>query len=787
MRTEQIQQAHALLNTGQYSAVVEYTRQLVEHFPENGFIWTVRGIALDRLGHWDAAVSAMRTAVRCDPADAGAPFNLANMLKNLGRLEESAAAYRVALSLKPAFAEAYTNLGYVLRELGKLGEAEDSLSRAVGIRPDLAIAQNLFGLVLRDQGRREDAMRRYQMAIDLYPGFAEAHYNLGVAYQDVADLDNAICCYRLAVTHKPGYLDAYFNLGLALKERREYEGSEEAFLAALQVDPRHLRSLNGLGATLAEAGRHEDAFACFNQALMIDANSADTYVNLGTVAIQAGRFADAEAHYRKAIELAPQVSEAHCNLGIALVAQGRLYDAEDSYRHSLALDPDRNAAFNLGCVLRDQGRLLEAEKYTRDAISRAPTHYGYHHGLLFTLNYDPDRSGEEIFEAYREFDEQFGLPLRGTWPPHVNDRNPARRLKIGYVSPDFCHHVVRHFLEPLLARHDKREVEVFAYGEVRREDDVTARFRTYADHWIPTIGLSDEALAERVRADGIDILVDLAGHTAGNRLLVFARKPAPVSVSWLGYGYTTGLSAIDYLLTDEVSCPAGCEHVFSETPWRVATPALAYRAPEGMGDVSALPASTRGFVTFGTLTRGVRINHRTIRVWSEILTRLPDARLIIDSGHFRETASQEALGARFAAHGIARERLEIGCHSPPWDVLRGMDIGLDCFPHNSGTTLFESLYLGVPFVTLAGRPSVGRLGSSILEGLGHPEWIAHSEEDYIEKVVTLASDLQNLSTIRANLRQQMLASPLMDEAGFARKVEAAYRKIFKRWATGTVP
>jgi predicted O-linked N-acetylglucosamine transferase (SPINDLY family) len=262
---------------------------------------------------------------------------------------------------------------------------------------------------------------------------------------------------------------------------------------------------------------------------------------------------------------------------------------------------------------------------------------------------------------------------------------------------------------------------------------------------------------------------------------VFARKPAPVSVSWLGYGYTTGLSAIDYLLTDATCAPEGSEHLFVETPWRLPGTAYAYRPSEGMGEVNALPALEQGYVTFGTLTRSVRMSHRTIRVCAEILKRLTNARLVIDSHNFREPAMQELLAGKFVAAGVERERLSIGYHTPQWDVLRGMDIGLDCFPHNSGTTLFESLYLGVPYVTLAGRPSVGRLGSTILEGLGHPEWIARTEEEYVEKAVALASDLPALATLRVGLRAEMQQSPLMDEAGFARRVEEAYRRMWKRW------
>jgi predicted O-linked N-acetylglucosamine transferase (SPINDLY family) len=255
-------------------------------------------------------------------------------------------------------------------------------------------------------------------------------------------------------------------------------------------------------------------------------------------------------------------------------------------------------------------------------------------------------------------------------------------------------------------------------------------------------------------------------------------------VSWLGYGYTTGLSAIDYLLTDETSAPVGSEHLFAEAPWRLATPGYAYRPAEGMGEVGELPAKRKGHITYGTLTRAIRINHRSIRVWSELLKRDREAHLVIDSGNFREVAQQEALAERFVAQGVERERLEIGYHSPPWEVLRGIDIGLDCFPHNSGTTLFESLYLGVPYVTLAGRPSVGRIGSSVLVGVGHPEWIAGSEEEYIEKALALGRDREGLGRIRAALRGEMERSALMDEAGFTRRVEAAYREMFQRWARG---
>ena len=495
-------------------------------------------------------------------------------------------------------------------------------------------------------------------------------------------------------------------------------------------------------------------------------------------------FAKARLLAETGVRLHPDHADFHYYLGTVLHEFREFDRAKSCLEAALALVPDyAHVHNNLGNTLLEQGLMDAAIQSYRKALALNPAYIDAHSNLLFALNYHPDLPAEEIFEAYRQYDRYLGLPHRDHWRQHSNDRSPQRRLKIGYVSPDYHQHSVRHFLEPLMAQHDKSAVEVFAYAEHSGEDETTTRYRGYADHWIPTQQIADEALAQRIRDDRIDILVDLAGHTAGNRLGVFARKPAPVSVTWMGYGCTTGLSAIDYLLTDAVAAPPGSEHLFSESPWRLATPPYAvFRPDAGMGQVGALPAAERGYVSFGSLTRSVRVNHRTIRVWSEILERVPGARLVLNSKSYQDAAACAALKDKFAALGIAPERLQFGFHSPASDVLRGLDIGLDCFPHNSGTTLFETLYMGVPFVTLACRPSVGRLGSSILHGVGHPEWIAQTEEEYVERAVALAADLPALSVLRGRLRAEMEASLICDEAAFARRVEDAYRHMFVLWA-----
>lgn len=534
-------------------------------------------------------------------------------------------------------------------------------------------------------------------------------------------------------------------------------------------------------ADLFDSGRHAKLESRTRVLLSEYPNSGFLWKALGAALQMQGR--DSLPALQKAAQVSPGDAEAHNNLGFALQERGQFDDAAASCRRALQVEPGyAEAHSNLGNVLRDLGLLDEAVASHRRAVERKPDYAKMHNNLLFALNYHPDKSGEEIFAAYREFNTRIGLPCRLEWRPHSNSRDIKRRLKVGYVSPDFRRHSVRHFLEPLLASHDKDEVEVFAYADLAREDAVTQRYQGYVDHWAPTIGMTDAVLAERIRSDGIDILVDLAGHTAKNRLGVFARKPAPVSLHWLDFGYTTGLSAIDYYLTDEYTVPHGSEHLFSEQPWRLAPLGLVYRPAEEMGPVNALPALDRGHVTFGTLTRSVRINYRSIRAWAAILNRVPNSRLMVASSNFKDAGMQQALAEKFAACGISRERLDICSRSPSWDVLREMDISLDCFPHNSGTTLIESLYMGAPFVTLAGRASIGRLGHAILQAAGHPEWIAGTEDEYVEKAVALASDLPKLAALRAGLRGEMEASPLMDEPGFARKVEQAYREMFGTWS-----
>lgn len=584
-----------------------------------------------------------------------------------------------------------------------------------------------------------------------YPGNALGWNMLAIAWQRQGNAAHALACQRKVVEVDPNQADIWDLLGLLLVDLGELIEAQVYFLRALRVNPSLVTAQSNLGLVLHRQGLLSQSAQCF----------------------------------RRCIELAPSFHVAHLNLSVVLDELGQPEAAEAAIRQALVIKPDFAQAYNsLGYLLKDQGSLAEAETCTRRAIELNPSDTAACSNLLFLLNYDPDKSAEEIFQSYRAYDERHGLPYQTQWLPHANTYDGQRRLRVGYVCATLSHHSTRFFLEPLLANHDHARLELFAYSELLQvEDAVTTRYRGYVDHWISTVGVSDDELAQRIRDDGIDVLVDISGQTRGNRLGVFARKPAPVSLHWLDFGYTTGLSAIDYYLTDVQTVPSGSEHLFAETPWRLPVPALVYRPPVDTGDVSSLPLQQNGYVTFGTLTRSIRINYRTLRAWAEILQCVPGSRLVIDSVNYKDASAQHTLAQKFAALGVAAERLSIGYHSPPWEVIHSMDMALDCFPHNSGTTLFELLYMGVPFVTLAGRPSVGRLGAAILHGVGHAEWVAYSESEYVNKVVALAQDHASLQALRSNLRGELQASSLMDEAGFARHVETAYDAMFTHWLT----
>jgi predicted O-linked N-acetylglucosamine transferase (SPINDLY family) len=576
------------------------------------------------------------------------------------------------------------------------------------------------------------------------------------------------------------------DLGVTLRVQGHFAESEAAYRRALQLDPSLTQALGNLGNVLLDQHRPDEAATVLVEALQRAPDQTWLLRSLALSLMARGASDRAETLLRRALEIDPADADAHETLGALLGPSGRPIEAETHHRAGLPGLRERHRGLsNLAIALQMQARFAEAEKCCREALAIRPDYATGHGNLLFALNYRADLSAETIFAEYRNWDHRHALQLAPTELRFTLDRTSGRRLRVGYVSADFRRHSATFFFEPLLAAHDQRAVELFCYAEVAAPDAVTGRLHDLADHWRSTVGLSDAAMADMIREDRIDVLVDLAGHTAGNRLLVFARKPAPVQVAYLlGHGYSSGLSAMDGFLADAFLAPQNAEALFSERIIRLPRIPLVYAPPAEMPPVDSLPALTNGYVTFGYFGRPERLNNDVIATWALILHDVADSHLVLNTVAFREPAFRDLIAARFAEQGVARERLELICTEPQsrtWAAYGAIDVAIDPFPHNAGTTTIEALWQGVPVVSLAGRPSVGRFGAMILHAVGMDDWVSDDADAYVARCIAAAADLPALARLRAELRPRFAASPLCDAVGLARLVEAAYRGLWDEW------
>jgi protein O-GlcNAc transferase len=700
-----------------------------------------------------------------------------------GRMAEAEALYREALARHPGHPHALHLLGLLLGQRGDLTEAVKLLSQVAAAAPDVAEHHSVLGEMCRRMGRLDQAVAAFSQAIELSPRLAEAHNNLGNTLRQLGRADEAVAAYRKAVELRPEYAEAYSNLGNAFRDMRQLDAALAAHREAVRLGPGSATFHNNLGITLIDAGRADEAIEALLRATRLRSGFAEAHNNLGNALRSKGQNREAISAYRRALQLMPGSPEAFCNMGGVLRAEGRVDEAFACQVRSIELTPDYAEAYGgLGGVLADQGRLDAAIEAFRTAIRLDPGVGSRYSPLLYTLHFHPGYDAPQILAEHMEWSRRFADPLSAAARPHDNDRSPGRRLRVGYVSPDFRRHPVGRFMVPLLEHHDHARFEVFCYSGVRRPDDLTQRLRHSADHWRETTSLSDDALAGQIRRDRIDVLVDLTMHMTDSRLLSFARRPAPVQVTWLAYVGTTGLKAIDYRLSDpylDPVGPAGAE--YAEGTYRIPRCYWCYEPTDPTPDVGPLPALEAGYVTFGCFNNFCKVTVPTLDLWTALLQGVPRSRLIL---HGNPGTYQQDVRRRFADAGIATDRLEFVGFRPVTEYLRQyhrVDIALDPFPYGGGTTTCDSLWMGVPVVTLAGRTAVGRSGASLLSNLGVPELIAATPEQYLSIAVDMAGDLPALTRLRAALRPQMQASVVMDGAGFAADMEAAFRDMWGRW------
>jgi predicted O-linked N-acetylglucosamine transferase (SPINDLY family) len=751
----------------------------VRHAPGLGLAWCSLGMVLDKLGRPDAAVAAYRTGLEATPALAEGHNNLGNLLTNLGRNEEALACYRTALSANPIFVAAYRNLGTRLQASGAKDDAVMPFRRALLIEPGSAENCYNFGTLLQ---RAETGISWLQRALAIRPKYAAAGYNLGTAYLAKRALEEARRTFLEVVAATPEHAKAWGNLGAVAQKQGELFLAKDLYRKAICLAPAELSALVNMIAVLRDMQDLDGAIKLAQAGLSVDPLSP-ALMGAHGMAWQAKGDSRAEPILRRAIIAAPDEAPQYLNLSLTQIEKQKICDAEVPLRRAQMIAPDEALVLaRLGLYLADLACFDEAFALSTRAVERQPHNPEIHKMLLFFLQYIPGLEIERYLSAYKRFDAEIGGPLRSRWQPHPNCRDPDKRLKIGYVGGSFQRHSSTSFFLPLLQHHDHGKFEIYSYAyHSDRADNLTEQMRGFSDHWVPTFGIGDRELSDRIRADGIDILVDLCGHTKASRLNVFAEKPAPVSFHWLDHGVTTGLTAIDYFLGDPVFTPEGSDGLFSEKIWNLPHTVFPYTPLDKDLPLTPSPVLKNGYVTFGAIARSIKINDQVVRVWSELMMRSPDSHFALFSQSCRDPKIREELIQRFEKCGVERERMTVDFCPRVLDAHAQIDIMLDTIPHCAGVTFCECLYMGMPAVTLRGKPAIGTLGSSMLTQLGHPEWIAETEDDYVRIACDLASDIERLAYLRQTLRQEMERSPLMDGPAFARDFEAACRAMWAKW------
>ncbi len=642
------------------------------------------------------------------------------------------------------------------------------------------------GIDYHNAGRIDEAIASYREALRIRPDFAEAHDNLGKALKERGRLDDAIASYREALRIQPDHAGAHYRMGNALYEQGRLDAAAASYREALRIEPGFAEGHNNLGNALKERGLLDDAIASYREALAVKPEYAVAHNNLGNALKERGRLDEAMASYREAIGIKPDFAAAHNNLGNALLERGRLDEAMASYREALGIEPDfAEAHGNLGNALREQGRPDDAIASYREALRIKPDYAVAHSNLLYAEQYRIGVTAARLKRSHDEWEGRHGAPLRVEWRDHANTRDPDRRMRIGLVSADLGRHPVGYLLVRLLENKPRDGIEFVCYCG-RKPDTLTERFMAASDEWVDTRGISDTALSNRIRSDRIDILLDLSGHMGNNRLLVFARKPAPVQVTWLGYVGTTGLAAMDYLLSDRHQTPEAEDHLYSEKVIRMPDGFVCYDPPSTAPPVGPPPFERNGFITFGCFNNPAKINDRVMTAWADIIGAMGNARLVLKYRNMDAALNRDRILSLFAGRGVETSRLVLEGTSPHRDLLaryNEVDIALDPYPYSGSTTTCEALWMGVPVITKPGETFAGRHSLSYLSTVGHPELVARDEGHYVDLAVTLAADRARLAGLRSRLRERMAESPLCDGAAFAGNFTSVMREIWRRWCS----
>ena len=708
-------------------------------------------------------------------------------LRRDGRLREAVALYREILAQYPGDANVLEELGAIEIQRKNPQTALTFLDQALALKPKNTLSLINRGIALRQLGRCDDALASYNLALSITANDVSALNCRGNVLSDLKQFNEAVGSYDCALAIEPNNAEVLKNRGIALRHADRQEEALASFDRALSIKPDHAEVLNLRGETLKHLGRFDDALASFDRALAVRPRDSRTLVKRGDLMRGAKRHYDALASYDHALELDPDNLRALQHRASTLRELFRFEEALTSCDRALLIKPgDASLLATRGIILECLGRISDAIASFRQALLIKPDDAAIHTALIFALNFDAAVTAREQQSERSRWNSQHARRLRNEIRSHENTCDPQRQLRIGYVSGHFKGQSATYGFGGVLLHHDPERFEIICYSDTVREDEVTDRLRCRADKWHRTAALSDPQLAELIRRDRIDILVDLVGHMGGNRLLAFARKPAPIQVTAWGEPTGTGLEVMDYLLADPVLVPEVERGLLAETVVDLPN-FLGYWTPEPIPEPGSLPALRNGYVTFGSFNRLEKITDATLRAWAAILLRLPQARLIIKTPLLSDASQRRRIeDALKSADVVATERLILlgaSNRASHFAAYQNVDVALDTFPHSGGMTTLDALWMGIPVVTWAGQTISSRLAAASLAALGLRKFTASGPEEFVDLAVAATANIEELSVLRGSLRKRIAASDFGDPVRYARAVESAYRDMWQRWCS----
>jgi protein O-GlcNAc transferase len=743
-------------------------------------------------GQLPQAKLAFEQVLRLDPKEPDALHSLGLILFQLGEQEKGLQLVMQSTKVRPKHPETHYNLGVMHQRLGQFELAESSFHQVLAQKRDHAQAHFALGNALRELGKGGEAAKSFEQAVKIVPSWPEGHFNLGNALRDLGEFQKATACFQKAIALKPNWAEAHANLGQTLRLLEQYEAAITSCRKAIALNPNLPEGHFSLASALWSFGKRTEALISYRMAVILKPDWPEAHYDFGYSLFRLGRTEEAIATFRTTIALKPSWPEAHTALGIVLVHKGfalkrseLLREADACYRQSLALSPDSpEAHVNLaGSPLRTGLDQEETFALLERAIALRSDGLVIHQSLLFNYQYKAATTPAQWRDALRAFASACFAPVESSSFP--NEQNPQKRLRIGYVSPDFRNHSCAWFVEPILAMHDRTNFEIYCYANVPQADDATTRLKALSDHWYDVQEMSSEAVAQLIRSHSIDILVDLAGHTFGNLLPVFHHKPAPVQVTWLGCPSSTGLEAMDYRLSDPWLTPENTEEYFTERLWNLEWPSHCYRPPTKAPEVAPLPAEKNGYLTFGSFNNLAKLSPETVALWAKTLHAVDQSHLVLKSWQLGDAEVCRQVRQSFAQRGIDETRLHLLDGVPGLsahlNTYGQIDIALDTFPYNGATTTLEALWMGVPVITLTGWRTASRYSLSFLAALDLQEFAADNQEQFVEIARKLSGNLPYLSELRSSLRPRMRNSSLCDEMGFTCHLEAAYHQMWQHY------